>query len=75
MHRITKQGANKEKKGKEINQEGTMQFAFQTSSVDQQIGPVSLTENSSTGFEILMGKLSQKNKVLDALSKHEFLIC
>lgn len=52
-----------------------MQFAFQTSSVDQQIGPVSLTENSSTGFEILMGKLSQKNKVLDALSKHEFLIC
>lgn len=41
MSRIKKQGGNKEKKEKEIKQEEAMWFAFQTSSVNQQIGPVS----------------------------------
>lgn len=34
-----------------------------------------LIKNSSTGFEILMGKLSQKNKILDTLWQTGFLTC
>lgn len=63
IYRIKKQGGNKEKKEKEIKQEVVMWFAFQTSSVDQQIGHVSAYKIQYYWLWYFKGKTQSKEQI------------